>query len=171
MTNINSVSIFTLQYKNQTISVYSAAGIQVPTKVTTALSSNDDTGDDVVTVMMSLCKVTTSLSSNGDTGGDVVTVMISLCKVTTALSSSGDTGGDVVTVMMSLCKLTTALSSSDDREMSKAKSHYYENMVSTNSATPKQLWECINKILHRRPAPSLPTHASIKSLCNSFESF
>ena len=39
-------------------------------------------------------------------------------------------------------------------------------MVSTNSATPKQLWECINKILHRRPAPSLP----IKSLCNSFSS-
>ena len=57
-----------------------------------------------------------------------------------------------------------------NREMSKAKSHYYENMVSTNSATPKLLWECINKILHRRPAPSLPTHASIKSLCNSFSS-
>ena len=57
-----------------------------------------------------------------------------------------------------------------NREMSKAKSHYYENMVSTNSATPKQLWECINKILHRRPAPSLPTRASIKSLCNSFSS-
>ena len=43
-------------------------------------------------------------------------------------------------------------------------------MVSINSATPKQLWECINKILHRRPAPSLPTQASIKSLCNSFSS-
>ena len=57
-----------------------------------------------------------------------------------------------------------------NRELSKAKSHYYENMVSTNSATPKQLWECINKILHRRPVPSLPTHASIKSLCNSFSS-
>ena len=57
-----------------------------------------------------------------------------------------------------------------NREMSKAKSHYYETMVSTNSATPKQLWECINKILHRRPAPSLPTHASIKLLCNSFSS-
>ena len=57
-----------------------------------------------------------------------------------------------------------------NREMSKAKSHHYENMVSTNSATPKQLWECINKILHRRPAPSLPNHASIKSLCNSFSS-
>ena len=40
-------------------------------------------------------------------------------------------------------------------------------MVSNNSATPKQLWKCINQILHRRPAPSLPTHASsIKSLCH-----
>ena len=44
----------------------------MPTKVTTALSSNDDTGGDVVTVMMSLCKVTTALSSSDATGGDVV---------------------------------------------------------------------------------------------------
>ena len=52
-----------------------------------------------------------------------------------------------------------------NRQMSKAKSYYYENVkVSNNSATPKQLWKCINQILHRRPAPSLPTHASIKSL-------
>ena len=57
-----------------------------------------------------------------------------------------------------------------NQQMSKAKSYYYENMVANNSATPKQLWKCINQILHRRPAPSLPTHASIKSLCNSFSS-
>ena len=57
-----------------------------------------------------------------------------------------------------------------NRQMSKAKSYYYENMVANNSATPKQLWKCINQILHRRPAASLPTHASIKSLCNSFSS-
>ena len=57
-----------------------------------------------------------------------------------------------------------------NRQMPKAKSYYYENMVSNYSATPKQLWKCINQILHRRPAPSLPTHASIKSLCNSFSS-
>ena len=43
-------------------------------------------------------------------------------------------------------------------------------MVSNNYATPKQLWKCLNQILHRRPAPSLPTYASIKSLCNSFSS-
>ena len=30
--------------------------------------------------------------------------------------------------------------------------------------------EMINQILHRRPAPFLPTHASIKSLCNSYSS-
>ena len=43
-------------------------------------------------------------------------------------------------------------------------------MVSNNSATPKQVWKCINQILHKRPAPSLPTHTPIKSLCNSFSS-
>ena len=88
VTNINIVSIFTLQYKNKTILVYFAAGILVPTKVTTALSSNDDTGDDVVTVMMSLCKVTTALSSNDDTGDDVVTVMMSLWMMKATLTSS-----------------------------------------------------------------------------------
>ena len=56
-----------------------------------------------------------------------------------------------------------------NRHMSKTKSCYYENMVANNSATPQQLWKCINQILHRRPAPSLPTHASIKSLCNFFQ--
>ena len=56
-----------------------------------------------------------------------------------------------------------------NRQMSKAKSDYYENIISNNSATPKQVWKCINQILHRRPAP-LPTHASIDSLCNSFSS-
>ena len=57
-----------------------------------------------------------------------------------------------------------------NRQMSKAKSRYYENIVANNSATPTQLWKCINQILHRWPAPSLPTHASLKSLCNSFSS-
>ena len=32
----------------------------------------------------------------------------------------------------------------------------YENMISKNSATLKQLCKCINQILHRRLAPSLP---------------
>ena len=54
--------------------------------------------------------------------------------------------------------------------MAKAKSEYYTNMVSNNSESPRQLWNCIHQILHRRPAPSLPNHVSIKSLCDSFSS-
>ena len=54
--------------------------------------------------------------------------------------------------------------------MAKAKSNYYTNMVSNNSESPRQLWNCINQILHRRPAPSLLNHVSIKSLCDSFSS-
>ena len=57
-----------------------------------------------------------------------------------------------------------------NRQMAKAKSDYYTNMVSNNSESPLQLWNCINQILHRRPAPSLPNHVSIKSLCDSFSS-
>ena len=43
-------------------------------------------------------------------------------------------------------------------------------MVSNKNATSKQLWKWINHILHRLPAPSLPTHTSVKSLCNSSSS-
>ena len=43
-------------------------------------------------------------------------------------------------------------------------------MVSNNAENPCQLWNCINKILHRVPAPSLPSHVSIKSLRDSFSS-
>ena len=54
--------------------------------------------------------------------------------------------------------------------MAKAKSDYYTNMVSNNSESPRQLWNCINQILHMWPVPSLPNHVSIKSLCDSFSS-
>ena len=57
-----------------------------------------------------------------------------------------------------------------NRQMAKTKSDYYTNIVSNNSESPRQLWHCINQILHRRPAPSLPNHVSIKSLCDSFSS-
>ena len=55
-----------------------------------------------------------------------------------------------------------------NRQMAKAKSDYYTNMVSNNSDSPRQLWNCINQIVHRRPVPSLPNHVSIKYLCDSF---
>ena len=35
-----------------------------------------------------------------------------------------------------------------NRQMAKAKSDYYTNMVSNNSESPRQLWNCINQILH-----------------------
>ena len=41
-------------------------------------------------------------------------------------------------------------------------------MVSNNVENPRIY--CINKILHRVPAPTLPNHVSIKSLCDSFSS-
>ena len=54
--------------------------------------------------------------------------------------------------------------------MAKGKSDYYTVMVSNNSESPRQLWNCINQILHRWPAPSLPYHVSIKFLCDSSSS-
>ena len=57
-----------------------------------------------------------------------------------------------------------------NRQLAKAKSDYYTNMVSNNSESPRPRWNCIHQILHRRPAPSLPNHVSIKSLCDSFSS-
>ena len=57
-----------------------------------------------------------------------------------------------------------------NRQMAKAKSDYFTDMVINKSDNPRQLWNCINNILHRRPTPSLPDHVSIKSLCDSFSS-
>ena len=53
-------------------------------------------------------------------------------------------------------------------QMAKAKSVYYTYIVPNNTGNPHQLWNYINKILHRVPAPTLPSHVSIKSLCDSF---
>ena len=58
-----------------------------------------------------------------------------------------------------------------NRQMAKAKSEYFTNMVSSNSENSRQLWSCINKILHRRAAPSLPKHNSLCSLCDLFSGY
>ena len=55
--------------------------------------------------------------------------------------------------------------------MSKAKSDYYTRMMSNNSENIRQLWNCINKIIHRLPAPYLPKHVSLKSLCDCFSGY
>ena len=52
------------------------------------------------------------------------------------------------------------------REMAKAKSNYYENIASNNSATSQQLWKCINQISQRRPVSFLNMHQS--SHCMTF---
>ena len=52
--------------------------------------------------------------------------------------------------------------------MTKAKSDYYTNMISNNAENPCQQWNCINKILHRMLALTLPNQVSIKCLCHSF---
>ena len=54
--------------------------------------------------------------------------------------------------------------------MANDKLNYYKNIVSNNIENPHQLWNCINKILHRVPTPTLPSHVSVKSLCDSFSS-
>ena len=41
-------------------------------------------------------------------------------------------------------------------------------MISNNSDNLRQLWNCINRILHRKTSLSLPAHDSANSLCNSF---
>ena len=55
-----------------------------------------------------------------------------------------------------------------NRLMNKAKSDFYRNMISNNSDNPRQLWNCINRTLHRKASVSLPAHDSTNSLCNSF---
>ena len=53
-------------------------------------------------------------------------------------------------------------------QTAKAKSNYYPNIVSNN--VEDQLWNCINTILPRVPAPTLPSHVSIKYFRDSFSS-
>ena len=56
-----------------------------------------------------------------------------------------------------------------DTLMNKAKFDLYRrNMISNNSDNPRQLWNCINRTLHREASVSLPARDSINSLCNSF---
>ena len=43
-------------------------------------------------------------------------------------------------------------------------------MFSNNAENLQQLWNCINTILHRGPAETVPIHVSIKASCDSFSS-
>ena len=52
--------------------------------------------------------------------------------------------------------------------MEKAKAIFYANIILENSEDPKKLWNSINNILHRFPAPSLPENLSLKTICENF---
>ena len=55
-----------------------------------------------------------------------------------------------------------------NRLMNKPKSDFCRNRISDNSDNPRQLWNCINRTLHRMASVSLPANNSTNSLCNSF---
>ena len=55
--------------------------------------------------------------------------------------------------------------------MSKAKSDYYTNFISTNSENPRQMWKSINTILHHQKLKALPEHSSLDTLCSSFSKY
>ena len=58
-----------------------------------------------------------------------------------------------------------------NRMMSKSKSDYYTSLLSNNSANPRQMWNSVNKILHREKSKPLPDHTSLDTLCSSFSKF
>ena len=58
-----------------------------------------------------------------------------------------------------------------NRMMSKSKSDYYTSLLSDNSANPRQMWNSVNKILHREKSKPLPEHTSLDTLCSSFSKF
>ena len=52
-----------------------------------------------------------------------------------------------------------------------AKKLYYSELVQSNSNQPRQLWNTVNNILHRRHSPSLPTSLPVASVAQSFAKF
>ena len=50
----------------------------------------------------------------------------------------------------------------------KSKSDYYTSLLSNNSANPRQMWNSVNKILHREKCKPLPDHTSLDTLSSSF---
>ena len=55
-----------------------------------------------------------------------------------------------------------------NRLMNKAKSDFYRNITSNNSDNPRQLWNCIHRVLHRKASISHSARDSTHSLCFYF---
>ena len=58
-----------------------------------------------------------------------------------------------------------------NRQMSKAKSAHYSQIITEHSGDYGSLWKAFNKFLHRCPKIYLPDHSSIATLANAFSSF
>ena len=52
--------------------------------------------------------------------------------------------------------------------LSKAKNDWYTSMIEQNKNKPRNLWSCINKILHRSQSSPLPDFSDLTSLSNNF---
>ena len=58
-----------------------------------------------------------------------------------------------------------------NKQMSKAKSAHYSNIIAEHSGDHRSLLQAFNKILHRCPKMYLPDHSSITALANTCSSF
>ena len=58
-----------------------------------------------------------------------------------------------------------------NRQMSKAKSAHYSEIIAEHSGDYGSLWKAFYKILHRCPIIHLPDHSSIATLANTFSLF
>ena len=58
-----------------------------------------------------------------------------------------------------------------NRKIDRTKNSYYTNLINGNSQNPCRLWSSINRVLHRKPKPSLPDNLPLESLPNKFSSF
>lgn len=58
-----------------------------------------------------------------------------------------------------------------NRLINKAKSDFYSDLISSNSDDSRNLWNSLNKILHRSPPPALPQCDNNRELANKFSDF
>lgn len=58
-----------------------------------------------------------------------------------------------------------------NRLVSKAKDAYYRDIINKTMGNSKQLWNTLNRVLHRTPDTILPEHTCEKSLADTFSSY
>ena len=55
--------------------------------------------------------------------------------------------------------------------LNQSKKEFYNNLIQEKSKNPKQLWNTINKIMHKKVEPTLPDYTSIPDLADNFSKF